>query len=390
MNQLERFKAVCKGQSVDYVPIIGLPGASGLAFGGAWGEIYKRLIDTGMPDYVKGWNEKTLWAPDAAKSWSDFWGTVTPLTLDFFPASAPVGAKVSKRIDGCFEILEYETGALTKQLIGNDDIYSMPEFIRYAVRDWDSWKLYKKLYTPGQIWPADKIEERCRKYDNRTYPLFMSLESTWGTVRNLCGTEAASTMIYDNPGLVQEIIDWQSYIRRTYLYPLIERLKPEILQLSEDCCYKQGMLISPKHYEKFCIPVYREIVQLGKSYGAQMIIVDTDGNIDQLVPMLDKCGVNAIYPIEVKAGNDLLRLRKQFPNFIFMGWLEKEVVNDGNESQIENEIMSKVRAMIKKGRYFPNIDHSLQPLCTFKNLCKFMKILHDVLGNPEGQFYEFA
>ncbi|HAL44335.1 MAG: hypothetical protein A2Y12_16055 [Planctomycetes bacterium GWF2_42_9] len=390
MNQLERFKAVCRGQDVDYVPIIGFPGASGLAFGGAWGEIYQRLLDTGMPSYVKGWDAQNLWSQSAAKSWSDFWGTVTPLTLDFFPAEPAQGEKFEKKIEGRFEIITYETGAITKQLIGNDDIYSMPEFIKYNVRDWDSWNLYKKLHTPGKLWAADKTEEYCRKYDNRTLPLFMQLESTWGAVRNLAGTELASTLLYDNSDLVQDIIDWQSFIRNTYLYPLVKRLKPEVLQLSEDCCYKQGMLISPKHFEQFCSPVYREVVQLAKSYGAEMVIVDTDGHIGEFVPLLDKCGVNATYPIEVKAGNDLFALRKKFNNFIFMGWLEKEVINEGNENLIEDEIKSKVPAMIKTGRYFPNIDHSLQPMCTFKNLCKFMKILHNVLENPEGKFYEFA
>lgn len=390
MNQLERFKAVCRGHSVDYVPIIGFPGASGLAFGGAWGEIYQRLIDTGMPAYVKGWNEKTLWSPDASKSWSDFWGTVTPLTLDFFPADSAAGAKFNKRIDGPFEILEYQTGAITKQFIGNDDIYSMPEFIKYHVRDWESWKIYKQLYTPGKLWPREKIEQHCKKFDNRTLPLFMSLGSTWGEVRNLAGTELAGTLLYDDPAMVQDIIDWQSEIRQKYLYPLVERLKPEILQLSEDCCFKQGMLISPSHFEKFCSPVYRQIVELAKSVDSEMVIVDTDGNIDQLIPLLDKCGVNATYPVEVKAGNDLIALRKKFPNFIFIGWLEKEVINEGNEGLMENEIMAKVPQMIKSGRYFPNIDHSLQPMCTFKNLCRFMKLLHNVLNNSEGQFYEYA
>ncbi len=390
MNQLERFKAVCSGQAVDYTPIIGFPGASGLAFGGAWGEIYQRLLNTGMPAYIKGWETQTGWSQSAAKSWSDFWGTVTPLTLDFFPASPAKGISFERKVEGQYEVITYETGAVTRQLIGNDDVYSMPEFIKYHVRDWDSWRQYKELNTPGEVWSAAEIEKHCMKYDNRTLPLFVSLESTWGAVRNIAGTELAGTLIYDDPDLVQDIIDWQSYIRRVYLYPLVERLKPEILQFSEDCCYKQGMLISPKHYEKFCLPVYREAVQLGKSYGVQMVVVDTDGNINQLIPLLKSAGVNATYPIEVKAGNNLLALRKEHPEFMFAGWLEKEVINEGNEHLIQDEIMNKVPAMIKTGRYFPNIDHSLQPMCTFKNLCAFMKILHEVLGNQEGQFYDYA
>ena len=72
--------------------------------------------------------------------------------------------------------------------------------------------------------------------------------------------------------------------------------------------------------------------------------------------------------------------------FILMGWLEKEVVNEGNAHLIEPEIMSKVPRLLEHGGYFPNGDHGIQPLVTFENLCKFMTLLHEVTGNPEGEF----
>jgi uroporphyrinogen decarboxylase len=390
MTHLERFKAICRGQETDYVPIIGLPGASGVAFGGAWGQVYQRLLDTGMPDYIKGWTTETGWDIEAAKSWSDYWGTLTPLTIQSWPCEPAKGLKYNRKVNGQYEILEYETGAVTKQLLDNENMYSMPEFIKYHVRDWDSWQLYKKLNTPGELWPVEKFEQFCKQFDNRDRPLFLQLESTWGKARDLAGPEQACVMLYDNPDLMADIINWQSQIRKKYLHPLVERLRPEILQLSEDICYKHGMLISPDHFKQFCSPVYRETTDLAKACEAEVVVVDTDGKIDQLMPLLVECGVNGIYPVESKADNDLFQLRKQYTDFIFFGWLEKEVVNEGNEDQIEKEINEKVPAMLKGGRYFPNIDHSLQPFCTFDNLCKFMEILHNVTNNPEGQFQRFT
>lgn len=390
MNDLERFKGICRGQDVDYVPTIGLPGASGVAFGGAWGQVHQRLLDTGMPKWVHGWSSEGGWDAKAAEPWSRFWGTLTPLVIDSWPAEPPVSAKYNRKVEGAYEILEYETGAVTRQLVDNEDMYSMPEFIKYHVRDWDSWKLYKELYTPGKVWPAERIDEYCRRFESRDRALFIRLESTWGAIRNLAGTELACTMLYDDPDFAQNMIDWQSGLRKTYLYPLVERLRPEIVQLFEDCCYKQGMLISPDHFETFCAPVYREVAELAESCGAEMVVVDTDGNITQLVPLLRKCGVNAVYPVEAKAGNDLLQLRRENPEFIFLGWLEKEVINEGNENLIEDEIKNKVPPMLQSGRYFPNIDHTLQPMCTFKNLCRFMSLLHEATGNPQGQFHEFV
>ena len=161
--------------------------------------------------------------------------------------------------------------------------------------------------------------------------------------------------IYD----VRDRASWHSWVRRTYAFPLVERLRPEALQAGEDNCYKRGMLISPDHFRQFCVPAYREAGTIARDCMIAMLAIDTDGNAMQLVPLVE---------------------------FILMGWLEKETVNEGGEHRIRNEIISKVPALLKEGRYFPNGDHGIQPTATFPNLCRFMTLLHEVTGNPEGEF----
>jgi hypothetical protein len=389
MTELERFKCVCRGQEPDYVPILGLPGAAGVSYGGAWGEIHRALLRTGMPEWVDDWNG---WSPadptDVGKvpTWSKYWGTASPIVVDIWPSEPAVGINTKRTTKDCYEIIEYETGAVTRQLVNNDNIYSMPEFLAYHVRDKASWEYYKKCTKPGSLWAKEKIDEACRPYSRHDRPLFVHTLSSWGALRNLMGPEAGCMILYDDPELAHEIIDWHAWLRRTYLFPLIERLKPEIIQINEDCCYNHGMLISPQHFEEFCGASYRELSEAALANSADMFIIDTDGNIMELVPILERYRVNALYPVEAKAGNDLLALRQRHPNFIFIGWIEKEVVNAASEHLIRDEIMSKVVPLLKFGRYFPNLDHTLQPLCTFKNLCKLMTLLHEVTRNPEGLY----
>jgi hypothetical protein len=117
-----------------------------------------------------------------------------------------------------------------------------------------------------------------------------------------------------------------------------------------------------------------------------MFAVDSDGDVAELIPLLIELGANALYPLEAKANRNLEALCAIEPNFILLGGLEKEVVNQGNERLIEGEIRAKVPRLRARGRYFPNLDHSLQPLCTFDNFRRFMTQLHEALGNPEGEF----
>ena len=200
------------------------------------------------------------------------------------------------------------------------------------------------------------------------------------------GPEALSIALYDDPELVHDIVQTHLARTRQYVFPLIERLRPEIVGMGEDLCYNHGMLLSPVHFEEFCASYYREVCQCARAAGADVVSVDTDGNAMEFTGIARDCGVNAIYPYEVKAGNDLFELREKYPDFLLFGWLEKETVNEGNEDAIEPEIMSKVPPLLEKGGYFPNGDHGIQPPTTFPNLCRFMTILHEVCGNPEGEF----
>jgi hypothetical protein len=386
VNTIERFRAVCRGESVDYVPILGLPGAPGLAFGGAWGEIYRRLVATGMPESVAGWTEENAFVPKASLPWSEYWGTLSPITVPFCACDFPGEVKSEKLVKDGYEIIEYETGAVTRQVVDNDDAYSMPSFQVHHVRDRESWETYQTLMSPSTPWSEQLIADRCQSYLKRDRPLCMNLGSTWGSLRDLMGVEAACTIIYDEPELAADIIHWHQDIREKYQYPLMAFLRPEIVILHEDCCYNNGMMISPRHLEQFCGAVYRDIASITRSLEVEMFAVDSDGDVSTLIPKLRAWGANALYPLEAKSNRDLIKLRADNPGFILMGGLEKEVVNEGNEDMMATEIEFKVPPLLKQGRYFPNIDHTLQPMCTYDNVCRFMTLLHDTLNNPEGKF----
>ena len=67
--------------------------------------------------------------------------------------------------------------------------------------------------------------------------------------------------------------------------------------------------------------------RIAKSVGADLVSLDTDGNAMEFTGIARSYGVGGIFPYEVKAGNDLFKLREQYPDFVLFGWLEKESVN---------------------------------------------------------------
>ena len=383
MNDRDRFKAVAHFEKPDYIPIFGFSGAPGMS-GGCMKYTHDQLVATGMPAWVGGTYEQ--WQVKDTASWYRYWGTTGPSYIDFAIAGEAKGFKSTTRIVAGYEIIECETGAITRQVVNNDITYSMPEFIRYAVRDRASWEFYRDCMTPRRTMSDENMETNCRRYDARTTPLAFGGGGAYSLLRGLMGPEGVSLAIYDDPELLHEMMAWQLELAKIRLFPLIERLKPEIVQMGEDLCYNHGMLLSPEHFDEFCGTYYHELCDCAHANGADLVAVDTDGNAMEFTGLAASYGVNAIFPYEVKAGNDLFALREQYPDFVLFGWLEKECVNEGNEAMIEPEIMSKVPPLLEKGGYFPNGDHGIQPLVTFPAMCKFMTLLHEVCGNPEGEF----
>ena len=383
MTDRERFKAIVRFERPDYVPIFSFPGAPGMG-NGCMRPTRERLVEQGMPEWVGAeyvpYRSEPLW------SWQRYWGTTSPV----FPAISTVvpgpGIRSETRVEGEFEIIEYETGARTRQVVNNDDTYSMPDFQAFHVRDRKSWEFYRERTGPRGMKPVEHIEAEVARFDPRDRPVAIGCGSTYGHLRGLMGPAGVSLMLYDDPTLIREIMQVQISYFEKYTVPLIERIRPDILAAGEDCCYNHGMLLSPEHFREFCAPFYRRVCEVARDCNVDMVAIDTDGNAMELVPIVEECGVNAIFPFEVKAGNDLFALRERHPRFILMGWLDKEVVNEGNSHLIQTEIMSKAPPLLEKGGYFPNGDHGIQPLVTFDNLCKFMTLLHEVTENPEGEF----
>jgi uroporphyrinogen decarboxylase len=318
--------------------------------------------------------------------WHDFWGTESIQDIDFWPCHmGGKGFKTETYIKDGFEFVESESGALTRQVIDNDDTYSMPEYIRFDIRDQKSYEVYKERNTPSQPWTKEELDEACKKYDKRTEPLWISVGGTWGIMRYAMGPEFASTVLYDDPELVHDYMQWQLQITRDFMFPLIERLKPDVVAMHEDFCYNKGMFISPRSFNEFCAQTYSEIGECVKKAGVPVFVLDCDGHVEEAVDLLVPLGINALFPFEVKANNNLYRVREKHQEFIIFGGLEKECINAGNSHMIKQEIESKID-LINGGRYFPNGDHGIQPLADYTNLCKFMTLLHEVTENPLGSF----
>jgi len=253
------------------------------------------------------------------------------------------------------------------------------QFLEYPIKDRTSWNEFRKRLnpeSPGRF-PQD-WESREKDYQNRDFPLGVNAGSMFGWLRNWIGIENLSVMLYDEPALVHEMTDYITELVMVILKKVIFEIELDFAYMWEDMGYKTGSLISPKHIREFMMPGYRKITDLLHQAGIDIIMLDSDGNVEGVIPFWLEVGINYIYPMEVAAGMDVIRLRKKFGKELRMGGgMDKRILASGNKEAICEMIMSK-KELIREGGYTPGVDHVVSPDISWDSFLYYHKCLEEI------------
>jgi len=305
------------------------------------------------------------------------------------------------------EVIEEKDGIVTmiswegaKVRIRKDRPETMPQYLEYPVTDRKSWESHKERLAPYSKerfpdgwnvmsdqtvtnWPVKK-ELEGKSIEQRDYVLFQMCASIFGMPREYMGIERISLAIHDDPLLVQDMMEHQMWYSMEVLKQIFAAgVSFEVAFIWEDMAYKTGSLISPKIVKEWMLPRYRKITRLLRDNGVEVIQVDCDGNVDELLPLWMDAGVNCIYPLEVAAGMDPIKLRKKYgKNLILTGGIDKrELAKDKTAVDKQVDI---VRELIKDGGYFVQGDHHLPEDIPYENLVYFINEV-----NKLGDYEEF-
>ena len=257
---------------------------------------------------------------------------------------------------------------------------TIPNYLEYPVKDRDSWEKFKKerldLKIPRRI--PENIQELADSLNNGGS--FVSLGSypygLFGTCRDFMGVENLLIAFIEDPGLVHDMMDHLTGLWLSVYDEAAKYIKFDMVHIWEDMSGKQGSLISPAMVREFMLPNYRRIADFCKDRGIEVLSVDTDGNVDELVPLFLSAGVNFIFPFEVAAGSDVIKFRKQYPDLGIMGGIDKrELAKTRKEIDAQIEIIDE---MLNYGRYIPCADHHIHPEVSWENYCYYNMRLKEV------------
>jgi uroporphyrinogen decarboxylase len=280
-------------------------------------------------------------------------------------------------------VTEINDRGITTRTLKDPDGMSMPEHIEYPVKTRQDWQALKKRFDPSTTgrFPADWPDRSSRWRQQNPVLLFQGPRSPslFGFVRELLGPERALCAFHDDPGLVHDMMETSTELVLSLLPKAVEQAPISTLYFWEDMCYRNGSLISPRMFREFMVPRYRRMTDLARRLGIDAVFVDSDGNVEELIPLWLEAGVNGNYPLEVAAGMDARKLRRQYGRDLLMtGNIDKRVLARDRQA-IDRELEAKLPLM-EQGGFIAHLDHAIPHDVPYENFVYYWERKKDMLG----------
>lgn len=343
MTSWERFKRMYEHKEADRIPIIDNP----------WGGTVRRWRREGMPEKVE---------------WEDYFGIdkIGKIRTDISPR---MERKILEETDR-YVIATTEWGATMKNFKMED---STPEMLDFKVKDAKAWAEAKKAMTLDDDripWEMLKNNYAKWKAEGRwlrgVFWFGFDVTHSW-----MMGTENALIALLEEPELMEDIFN--TYLTNCEI--LFNRIWDAGYTFDEifwydDMGYKGTSFFSPSMYRELLQPYHKRAVKWAHDHGIYAQL-HSCGNVMNLMPDIVDTGVDALNPLEVKAGMDSIKLKKEYG--------DRLVLHGGINAQewkhidvITEEIRQKVPVLKENGGYIFASDHSIPSDVSLENMKKII------------------
>ncbi|MHB8276727.1 MAG: uroporphyrinogen decarboxylase family protein [Candidatus Humimicrobiaceae bacterium] len=237
-------------------------------------------------------------------------------------------------------IKKNSNGAVTKTFKERE---STPQVISSMINTKEKWEETKHLmkFTPDRVnWTDIRSGyESSRKRDS-----FVHLNMQFGYERwaDIVGQENYLIALAEDPEWIRDIHEtdvrlfieaYEEFIGRGFVF--------DGARFSCDMGYRNGPLFSPIIYQRVFQPGLKLLCNFFHEKGV-FTILHSCGNVLALIPHIVNTGFDCLNPLEVKAGMDILMLKKKYVEYLcLMGGIDVRKMSEAPEV-IEEEIGIKV------------------------------------------------
>jgi uroporphyrinogen decarboxylase len=237
-----------------------------------------------------------------------------------------------------------------------------PEHVDFTVKDRASWEEH--------IVPFLKYDEKrinfegyrgAKQYaDDRDLFFCWSGVNAFELMHPVCGHEHMLFGMAMDPDWVKDMAMTYAKLTIQHLETLFEREgKPDGIWFYEDMGFKERPFMSPDMYNELVKPAHKYTFDALHAMGLK-IIVHSCGFIEPLLPGMIDAGMDALQVMEVKAGMDNRRVKRDFGDRIaLIGGMDVRTLTANDKDAIKKDLTERMPIVMENSGYVLHSDHSI-------------------------------
>jgi len=245
--------------------------------------------------------------------------------------------------------------------------------VRHIKNEGDYDRIRSQLYPEPTFDPDGMARRRARQESGDAF-LWLTLEGPFWYPRTLFGIERHLYAFYDQPKLMIRINEDLAEFNIRVIEAMCQHYTPDFMTFAEDMSYNHGPMISYDMMDEFMGPFYERVVPELTRRGI-LPMIDSDGDIEPLVPWFEGVGIQGILPLERMAGVDVCRMRGNHPKWRMVGGFDKTVMHKG-EGALRAEF-ERIRPAVLGGYYVPSCDHQTPPAVSIEDYRLYVRLLRE-------------
>lgn len=254
---------------------------------------------------------------------------------------------------------------------------STPELIDFSVTTRELWEEHK----PRKAWNETRVaweslREAYAAARAKGRFCYLGFGPGFTQVCGMVGPERVLMAMLDDPEWVHDMLMADAAVcARIAEETLARGCDWDAGWVFDDLGFKHKGFFSTAMYERILMPAHKLICDVFKRAGKPMIL-HSCGYVSEFVPQFIQVGFDCLQPLEVKAGNDMLALKRRFGDRLsFMGGIDVRAMADPDPALIEAEIAGKLPAAREGGGYIYHSDHSVPDNVSFEQYCRVMELV---------------
>ncbi len=245
---------------------------------------------------------------------------------------------------------------------------STPEFLDFTIIDPDSWKKAKERMVPSK----DRInwkhlEKNYKNWREKGTWLLANMFFGFDVTHSwIVGTERLLMAMIEKPDWCQDMFSHQLEIDLALLDMIWDAgYEFDSIFWCDDMGYKGTQFFSLDMYRELLKPYHQKAIDWAHARGIKAHL-HSCGDVNPIIPELISMGLDALNPLEVKAGMDPVKIKKKFGNDLVLHGGVNAVLWDEPE-KIKAEMERVIPILKKNGGYVFSSDHSVPSSVSFED-----------------------